>query len=506
MCGIIGVVSRPPTRGVPSAENLLGGLDTALDARPDLVAVAEAIRVVDRALLGVPGVRALIGAPDLVAGLSARLDELEVFAAGREAELDDEPGALTADELERENARLIAVKDALWAIRHDRFRTAREVEALAGRDARPQVLAAYLVAQQAFSALDRLEVRGRDSAGIHLFVWQHDIDTGTLPAMLDERIDPLFESRSVVATDGAAGSVLSFVYKRAAEVGELGDNTAVLRSALASDDVFRRAVESPDARVALVGHTRWASVGIISEPNAHPVNSVEMETPGGAPPPYVVAALNGDVDNHGDLRIEHGLRIAGPITTDAKVIPTIAARHLADGLEPVEAFRRTVGDFEGSVAIAAMSADEPGRLLVALRGSGQGLYVGLADDCYVVASEPYGVVEETDRYVRMDGESGGEIIALSADDGGELAGVFRCSYDGAALPLSVAEVVTAEVTTRDIDRGDAPHFLLKEISESPSSFAKTLRGKVLTGPDGRLRAAVGDRALPGDIAAALADG
>ena len=43
------------------------------------------------------------------------------------------------------------------------------------------------------------------------------------------------------------------------------------------------------------------------------------------PGPYVVAALNGDVDNHADLRVEHGLRIHGQITTDAKVIPALEA-------------------------------------------------------------------------------------------------------------------------------------------------------------------------------------
>jgi glucosamine--fructose-6-phosphate aminotransferase (isomerizing) len=61
------------------------------------------------------------------------------------------------------------------------------------------------------------------------------------------------------------------------------------------------------------------------------------------------------------------------------------------------------------------------------------------------------------------------------------------------------------VTTRDIDRGDSPHFLLKEISEAPNSFAKTLRGKIVE-RDGHLHAVVGDRALPADIVARLADG
>ncbi|MGA9279328.1 SIS domain-containing protein, partial [Ilumatobacter sp.] len=364
--------------------------------------------------------------------------------------------------------------------------------------------------QQAFSSIDRLEVRGRDSAGIHLYVWGHDIDPDSLAALVAGRgEDPLFENGSVVSTVDAHGrSVLSFVYKEAAEIGELGDNTAALRATLIADALLRRAVSSPKAQVALLGHTRWASVGIISEPNTHPLNSAEVERTGieQATEPYVVAALNGDVDNHGDLRAEHGLRIASPITTDAKVIPTIISRHLADGVETVDAFRRTVSTFEGSVAIGAVSATTPSTMLFGLRGSGQGLYVGLADDCFIVASEPYGVVEETARYVRMDGEHGGEIVAIHAAEAGMLAGIDRYRYDGTALPVEVDDVVTAEVTTRDIDRGDAPHYLLKEISESPTSFAKTLRGKIATEPDGTLRAVVGDRALPPAIAAKLADG
>ncbi|MFT4659329.1 MAG: glucosamine--fructose-6-phosphate aminotransferase (isomerizing), partial [Ilumatobacter sp.] len=508
MCGIIGVISRPPTRPAPRAENLLGGLDAAIESIPVLDAVITAAREVNAALHGLPGVLALSGQPELVAALTTQLDRLETFAKEREVELDANVGQLSADDLEAANAELIELADVLWAIRNDRFRTAREVEALSGRDATVSARGAYLVAQQAFSAIDRLEVRGRDSAGIHLFVWNHDIDADSLVALVSARgSDPLFENGSVVSTRDADGnSVLSFVYKQAAEIGELGDNTAVLRAALAADGLLRRAVSSPKARASLIGHTRWASVGIISEPNTHPLNSSESEQLGGEPNPYVVAVLNGDVDNHGDLRAEHELRIAGPITTDAKVIPTITARHLAEGVGAVDAFRRTVSTFEGSVAIGAMSAGSPETLMIALRGSGQGLYVGLADDCYIVASEPYGVVEETARYIRMDGEQGGEIIAISSDSAGDLDGIERYSYDGADLPVSVDEVVTAEVTTRDIDRGDAPHYLLKEISEAPISFAKTLRGKIAPGEGDLLRAVVGDRALPPGIAAKLADG
>ena len=219
--------------------------------------------------------------------------------------------------------------------------------------------------------------------------------------------------------------------------------------------------------------------------------------------------LNGDVDNHADLTAAHGLRITGQITTDAKVIPALVARNAQvtgddrDGI--VEAFRRAVAGFEGSVAIGAATAARPELMLLALRGSGQGIYIGIAEDRYVVASEPYGIVEETDRYVRLDGEQGGQLVVLDAWRAGTLEGIHRLNYDGSPAPVTEDDISIAEVTTRDIDRGDAPHFLLKEILESPASFSKTLRGKIVDDGD-RLRATVGGRALPPDVAERLAAG
>jgi glutamine---fructose-6-phosphate transaminase (isomerizing) len=506
MCGIIGVVSRPPRRPVPAAAEILGGLDTALERRGDPRAVTAAAREVDAALHGVPGVLALADRHDLVAAITARLDQLDAYATDVEAELAATAPGLDIDALETLSAASIELRDVLWAIRRDRLRTAQEVALLAGRGAGPAALAGYLAIQQALSAIDRMEVRGRDSAGLHVFVWDHDLtadDPGVTAALSTRAADPLF-------ANGAArliGRHLSFVYKAAAEIGELGDNTRALRRAVTTDRLLRLALSGSDVQVSVLGHTRWASVGIISEPNAHPVNSEEMEQPGrDGLPPYAVAVLNGDVDNHADLKVAHGLRFPGPITTDAKVIPALVARHAetVDG-DMVEAFRRTVSSFEGSVAIGVVAADEPQRLLFALHGSGQGIYVGLADDRYIVASEPYGVVEETDRYVRLDGEHGGQIVVLDGLRAGELAGIRRLGYDGADQPVTEADVVTAEVTTRDIDRGSSPHYLLKEITESPDSFAKTLRGKI-SETDGRLHAVVGPRALPPSVAERLAGG
>ncbi len=501
MCGIVGVVSRPATRPVPTPAEVLAGLDAALAARGDLAAVTAAVAGVDTALRGVPGLVALTTNPDLSAAITARLDQLDAQAAEVDAELATSAGG--ADDLELASAALIALRDVLWAVRRDRLRTATAVTGLAGGSTGVAALGGYLSIQQALSAIDRMEVRGRDSAGIHVFVWDHDldIDDPAIGAAVAERSrDPLFESGAA----RFAGRSLSIVYKAAAEIGELGDNTRLMREAVTADDLLRRALAGERAQVAVLGHTRWASVGIVSEPNAHPVNSDELEQPGGATPPFVVGVLNGDVDNHADLRVAHALRVAGPITTDAKVIPALVARHAAT-VDLFDAFRRTVASFEGSVAIGAAAAAEPGRLLLALNGSGQGVYVGLAEDRYLVASEPYGVVEETPRYVRLDGEHGGQVLALDAALAGTVEGMDRRGYDGAAQPVTAADVVTAEVTTRDIDRGDFPHFLLKELTESPDSLGKTLRGKIVE-RDGLLRAAVGGRALPADIAARLAAG
>ncbi|HEX4983979.1 MAG TPA: glucosamine-6-phosphate synthase, partial [Ilumatobacteraceae bacterium] len=162
-------MSRPPTVPVPTAAEIVSGLDVALAARPDVASVAVAVAATDVRLRGLPGLLALADHHELVSRVESRLDELEAFAD----EIDDqiESGILGADDIESASASLVALRDASWAIRHDRLRTAREVAKLAGREASVGAMAGYLAVQRALSAIDRLEVRGRDSAGLHLFVW-----------------------------------------------------------------------------------------------------------------------------------------------------------------------------------------------------------------------------------------------------------------------------------------------------------------------------------------------
>lgn len=528
MCGIIAVVRRPSDRRSPDLAELLAPVEQVAgmlavdhgEVPPveALLSAASGLAHVDELLRGPAGVLALLGNSGLDARLDAGCRRVDVLLSAAEASLDAAGTALDPGEVERTNAALIRLRDALWAVGHDRLGTALGVAHLAGDERAPAAVASYLSMEQALAGLDRLEVRGRDSAGLAVLVDGHGLreDDPAVAQLLSGRHDPLFRSGAVEVGPSRAWT---FVYKAAAEIGELGDNTRVLRAAVRADELLRLALSAPAAQATVLAHTRWASVGIISQANAHPLDSHESGSEPNEDSPFTVAALNGDVDNFADVKSQAQLAIAGEITTDAKVIPTLFSRRLAgdDGLGSpgVDVFRRTAADLTGSVAVAAATATAPGRLFLALRGSGQALYVGLAEDAYVVASEPYGLVEEAQQYLRLDGEtpadptnpagSRGQVVVLDRAGAGTVEGTTRVSYDGAPLPFDEADVVEAEITTRDIDRGDFPHYLLKEITEAPASFRKTLRGKLAADGAG-VRVQLGPDTLPDTLRSDLAEG
>ena len=518
MCGIIAIVRRPSKRPTPLKDDILVPLTTLAHSLADLGGgaacfalreAADEITDIDAQLRGVPGLRLLLQDRSVAGVLTHRCDQILATVQEIESTLESESKLDTAD-LEQRNHELNRIRDALWAITRDRLRAADSVAELSNNATTPSALETFLSVHQALASLDRLEVRGRDSAGIHLLICDHalDLDDPAVAAEIARRSsDENFGSGSARVVDG----LLSVVHKVACEIGDLGDNTAALRAALIQDELLAAALANDTAQAVVLAHTRWASVGIISESNAHPLNSELVSSVG----PYVVGALNGDVDNFADLIAEEGMHIQEAITTDAKVIPSLMSRRLAEGHSSAEAFRRTVATFEGSVAIAASTATAPRRLQLALRGSGQALYVGLAEDAYIVASEPYGVVEETPHYVRMDGEtpgnpdnpnaSRGQIIELDSQKAGTVTGMVRRAYDSTDMPVSNDHVFTAEITTRDIDRGDNPHYLLKELSEAPGSFRKTLRGRIVDGAGGP-KVSLGPEIVPHQVRQGLRDG
>src|SRR3954454_17520142 len=290
MCGIIAILQRPTHRTPPEGKDLLALLDEAravldhdaADLAASVHRAAVSVEKVDRLLRGAAGVRALVGHSSVTSLVGAGITAVDDRALAHEQRVDrnevhfDDP-----KQLEAFNAALIRLKDAVWAVRNDRLRTAKEVAALAGDHPSASTIDACTAIQLALSAIARLEVRGRDPAGLHLLVEGHGLDLRT--ESLGERLaDHLFTSTAVRTPNG----LLSIVYKAAKEIGELGDNTRALRRAIASDELLHRAIANPGAQVTVLGHPRWASVGIISEANAHPLNSDEEGRDG----PYVTAA------------------------------------------------------------------------------------------------------------------------------------------------------------------------------------------------------------------------
>ncbi len=295
--------------------------------------------------------------------------------------------------------------------------------------------------------------------------------------------------------------LLTFTYKRASVTGKLGENTRYLRERIRSDEILKRCLSGGMVNDTLLAHTRWASVGAINVENCHPVNnftlptemdaSAEIPLPVKGYPRYgtgnwtIDVALNGDIDNYRSLRsaIEaNGVEIIDHrVTTDTKIIALQVEKHLFQGSDLEESFRLALNDFDGSHAIAMRSNLEPGKIFLALRGSGQSLYIGLCEGQYIFSSEVYGLVEVTPRFIKMDGET--ERIPGKAETKGQVfvledGGAIRaCSYDGHPLDITDHMVQKAQITTRDIDRKGYPHFLLKEIADAPLSVKKTLRGK-----------------------------
>ncbi len=510
MCGIIAIVRRRAQRPIPDPS----GVQVLVDRIPEVIpenlqeiqVLIESLSTLERETSGVPGTITFLENPKLIASLIDKCQMIESNLKDFEVSLNNTDSPL--EEVEVVNASIVQVKDLIWSLRNDRARLVDSVRGLCQGKMNEGSVETFTSVHEALSALDRLEVRGRDSAGLHLMIRDHalDFDDPITTLEIQERsIDNDYKSGSV----RVVGGQISFVYKTASEIGQLGDNTRALRSAIMSDELLHRALANDQASAVVVGHTRWASIGIISEPNAHPLNS---EQAGRSELPYIVAAINGDVDNFADLKDIEDLAITPAVTSDSKIMPTLMAQYLSktdsDDSSISEAFRKTVRSLEGSVAVVANAASDPENLHIALRGSGQGLYVGLAEDAYIVASEPYGLVECTQKYLRLNGESlsertkivsgPGEIVSLSRAQAGSIDGIVRSSYDGEALPIHEEEIDLAGITSRDIDRRGFPHFLLKEISEAPESFKKTLRGKIVD-IDGNLHVSLDEGSIPVDL-------
>src|SRR5256885_5445265 len=127
-----------------------------------------------------------------------------------------------------------------------------------------------------------------------------------------------------------------------------------------------------------ISHTGWATHGAPTSANAHPHTSHDE----------IAVVHNGIIENFEALRERlqgDGYRFV--TQTDTEVIAhLIHANYRGDLLEAV---KKTVAEFRGAYAIAAITTREPGRLVGARAGSP--LLVGVAEAGHYPSSDPCAV-------------------------------------------------------------------------------------------------------------------
>jgi len=351
-------------------------------------------------------------------------DCLFQFIDKEERLLDHQMGNLESDDVNILSRRIDCIKDIIWCLTSEITNNIKKIKDFLRNDHEPPTSYEVNIFKQinaVLNSIDRLEVRGRDSAGISMMFVLDDSEFDRFEETIKEvnLYDQLKErsSRDVLVNlgikvnesedeNGQKRVAIAITYKVAAEVGSLGDNIHLLRKHIKNDTILHKLVSFYPKYPTISAHTRWASVGAISEFNCHPVDN---STIGSSVPKsgIIHACLNGDIDNYIELKNEYescGCLIPQDITTDTKIIPLQIEKYINQGVDVQEAFRLAVNDFKGSHAISMHTDLAPGKIFLAQKGSGQAIFIGIAKDYYVPTSEVYGLIEETPFFIKMDGE------------------------------------------------------------------------------------------------------
>ena len=207
-----------------------------------------------------------------------------------------------------------------------------------------------------------------------------------------------------------------------------------------------------------IAHTRWATHGKPTETNAHPLMCGDE----------VAVVHNGIIENHAEIRsalLESGYRFDSE--TDTEVIGHRIHHDLANGHDLLEAVRNTVLVLEGSYAFGVVAANDPYRLVAAVRGSP--LVVGVGAGEHFIASDVAALIGVTSQYMVL---KDGDVVDATADSVRVL--------DRSGRPVR-RSVYTNTLSPTMVDRGKWRHFMAKEIHEQPQTVAAALAGRSYEG-------------------------
>jgi glucosamine--fructose-6-phosphate aminotransferase (isomerizing) len=207
-----------------------------------------------------------------------------------------------------------------------------------------------------------------------------------------------------------------------------------------------------------IAHTRWATHGVPSERNAHPHISADG----------LAIVHNGIIENHEALRAElQGAGYEFTSDTDTEVIAHRIHHHLKSGGTLFDAVTRTVAELEGAYALAVVSEADPESIILAREGCP--VVIGLGDGENFVASDIAALLPQTRRFIFLEEGDVAEVTRAS---------VRIVDRSGAAVERKLHE---SELSADAADKGQYPHFMLKEIHEQPRAVADTLQERVANG-------------------------
>lgn len=206
-----------------------------------------------------------------------------------------------------------------------------------------------------------------------------------------------------------------------------------------------------------IGHTRWATHGEPTDPNAHPHTSGNGR---------LAIVHNGIIENYGPLREE--LISRGHVfksDTDTEVlIHLIENIILNEGVELLEAVRLALTQVVGAYAIAIVDREQPDQLIAARKGSP--LVIGVGEGEYFVASDASPIIEHTRKVIYLNDR---EIAHIQ---NGQL--LIKTVENEVKTPY----IQHLEMQLEMLEKAGYDHFMLKEIHEQPRSIRDCMRGRI----------------------------
>lgn len=201
-----------------------------------------------------------------------------------------------------------------------------------------------------------------------------------------------------------------------------------------------------------IGHTRWATHGGVTEPNAHPHISANL----------ISVVHNGIIENFESERSR--LQAAGYVfesQTDTEVIAhSVHQQYVANGGDLFNAVQTACQQFHGAFAIGVIAEDQPNTMVVARMGCP--LLIGLGENETFIASDVSAVVAFTRQIMYLED---GDIALLTAN------GIEKILDKNGQTPNRA--IKTSNVSLASLELGPYTHFMQKEIHEQPVAIADT---------------------------------